>query len=218
MTTKQNNSCKNVKLDEGEGIIKFQCHEQAAKKNISPKEIALLDLLIDERNYYASQKMIGFECGVGYGNISIRYQAGFWISASQTGHLTLLDRDDFSYVDQYSIRENSLVSQGKFPASSESLTHALLYEVDQSIQVVLHIHNGPMWKKTLEHFARTPQNILYGTPEMANGVRQLFTNNAFTKNNYFVMAGHFGGVIFFGKNFSQIEKEYLKIINFIKFQ
>jgi ribulose-5-phosphate 4-epimerase/fuculose-1-phosphate aldolase len=67
--------------------------------------------------------------------------------------------------------------------SSESLTHAAIYASD-----------------ALDRVPTTSKAIAYGTPEMAYEIMRLFTVSDVRSREIFVMAGHEGGIVTFGKN------------------
>ncbi len=76
---------------------------------------------------------------LGYGNISMRSpKGGFYISASQTGAKKVLEESDYVEVHDYSFKDNSLTFSGEMKPSSESLTHASIYSISDSINAVIH--------------------------------------------------------------------------------
>jgi len=68
-----------------------------------------------------------------------------------------------------------------------------------------------LWMALLHKVPTTPEKVEYGTPEMAYTVRGLFDNTDVLKKRIFVMAGHEGGVVVFGRDlrsaFAQLTKE-----------
>jgi hypothetical protein len=67
-----------------------------------------------------------------------------------------------------------------------------------------------LWTALLQKVPTTPEKVEYGTPEMAYAVRGLFDNTDVLKKKIFVMAGHEGGVVAFGRDlqsaFAQLTK------------
>jgi hypothetical protein len=57
-----------------------------------------------------------------------------------------------------------------------------------------------LWEGLLHKIPTTPKKVEYGTPEMAYAVRGLFDNTDVLKKKIFVMAGHAGGVVAFGRD------------------
>ena len=93
----------------------------------------------------------------------------------------------------------SLASGAAIP-SSESLTHAAIYESDPTISAVIHCHDSVLWRTRLDRVPTTSKAIAYGTPEMAYEIMRLFTVSDVRSRESFVMAGHEGGIVTFGKN------------------
>ena len=92
---------------------------------------------------------------------------------------------------------------GKISASSESMTHAAIYEASKKVNAVIHTHNTEMWKKLLNKVPTTAPGAEYGTPEIANEVKRLFNETDLMEKKIFVMAGHEDGVISFGKDLKE---------------
>jgi len=60
-----------------------------------------------------------------------------------------------------------------------------------------------LWATLLGHAPTTSKAIEYGTPEMAYEVRRLFKTTDVKSRKIFVMAGHEGGIITFGKDLEE---------------
>lgn len=155
-----------------------------------------------------SQGLIGYypDLGVGYGNISVRCEAiqgKFLISGTQTGHLPQLSADDYSLVTDYDLEKNSLTCEGPVKASSESLTHAAIYELSSDYQAVIHAHHKGFWDHYLDKIPTTSINAAYGTPEMANEIFRLYEESELRSTKICVMGGHDEGIISFGKNLDE---------------
>ena len=150
--------------------------------------------------------------GVGFGNLSVRNDvtSGFYITGSGTGKLLKLRPADCARVVAYHFARNWLQCEGLIVASSESLTHAAIYESDPTTSAVIHCHDMKLWTALLRKVPTTPEKVEYGTPEMAYAVRGLFDNTDVLKKKIFVMAGHEGGVVAFGRDlrsaFAQLTK------------
>lgn len=144
---------------------------------------------------------------VGFGNISQRInENSFLISGTQTGHIEQLDKSKYAIVTDYRIEENKLFCKGEINASSEGLSHAVLYEQNPAIQVIIHIHHKELWQKLLYKAPTTPSDVPYGTPEMALSIQDCYLNNHLEEQGILVMAGHEDGIISFGTNFEQAWK------------
>jgi len=122
--------------------------------------------------------MIGVDAnGIGFGNLSIRDDATsrFYITGSGTGGTADLIPSDYARVVAYDFAENWLRCEGPTVASSESLTHAAVYESEPTVFSVIHGHDVKLWAALLEEEATaTPKGVEYGTPEIAYAVRNLF--------------------------------------------
>jgi ribulose-5-phosphate 4-epimerase/fuculose-1-phosphate aldolase len=141
--------------------------------------------------------------GVGFGNLSVRdgSTTSFYITGSATGGLPELTPTDCVRVVAFDFARNWLRYEGAAIPSSESLTHAAIYESDPTISAVIHCHDLVLWRTLLDRAPTTSKAIAYGTPEMAYEIMRLFTESDVRSRQIFVMAGHEGGIVTFGKNF-----------------
>jgi len=194
-----------------DGYIKFQLDW---KKGGAPTSSGL-DNLIHWRDRMFTLGLIGYDAKykVGFGNISIRTndQQHFIISGTQTGHLPHLEPSHFTEVTSYSIADNELCCVGPVKDSSESLTHAAIYEVDPDIRAVIHIHHDEQWEAWLHKVPTTHENIPYGTPEMADEIHRLFHETPREELKVIAMAGHQGGLIAFGKTLEEAAEPFLAV-------
>ena len=140
--------------------------------------------------------------GVGFGNLSVRDGAteNFYITGSATGGLLELTPTDCVRVVAYDFAKNWLRYEGAAVPSSESLTHAAIYESDPSTSAVVHCHDSVLWATLLDRVPTTPKSVAYGTPEMAYEIMRLFEISDVQSKKIFVMAGHEAGIATFGKN------------------
>jgi len=148
-------------------------------------------------------RMIGVDArGIGFGNLSIRNGATsrFYITGSATGRIAELTPADYSRVVAYDFEKNWLQCEGSTVASSESLTHAAVYESDSTAGAVIHFHDVKLWAALLGKAPTTPKKVEYGTPEMAYAVRRLFDITDVRKKEIFTMAAHEGGLVTFGRD------------------
>jgi ribulose-5-phosphate 4-epimerase/fuculose-1-phosphate aldolase len=147
--------------------------------------------------------MIGVDArGIGFGNLSIRNGATsrFYITGSATGRIPELTPADYSRVVAYDFEKNWLQCEGSTVASSESLTHAAVYESDSTAGAVIHFHDVKLWAGLLGKAPTTPKKVEHGTPEMAYAVRRLFDITDVRKKKIFTMAAHEGGLVTFGRD------------------
>jgi ribulose-5-phosphate 4-epimerase/fuculose-1-phosphate aldolase len=142
--------------------------------------------------------------GIGYGNISWREgtSSAFFITAAGTGSKSELEPADCSKVVAYDLARNWLRCEGPM-ASSESLTHAAIYESDASVRAIIHCHSLPLWEVLRAGGLSTPPETEYGTAAMGYAVRHLFESSDVAKQRIFAMAGHREGVIAFGQSLTQ---------------
>ena len=141
--------------------------------------------------------------GIGFGNLSIRDGAtcNFYITGSATGGLAELTLADCVRVVAHDFEQNWLRYEGNAIPSSESLTHAAIYESDPVASAVIHCHDSVLWARLLGRVPTTTPAAAYGTPQMAYEIIRLFDVGDVRTRKIFVMAGHEGGIVTFGKDF-----------------
>ncbi len=182
-----------------EGYIKFQA--QWKKAEVLPLEC--LEKLLYWRDFLYQKGLIGvYENGVGYGNISQRWNAKgqFIISGSMTGHLQRLSNDHFTLVTKVDIAKNTVWCAGPIIASSESMSHAVIYQECPEIQGIMHVHHARLWEKLLRKIPTTDASATYGSPEMAYSIIELLQKTDLRKQKIFVMEGHPEGIFAFGES------------------
>lgn len=194
-----------------EGYIKFHS-DWTAGAAADPTLVALLDRW---RRPLFDAGLIGHydELGVGYGNLSVRVDDGreFVISGTQTGRVATTTGQHYAQVTGYDIGANRVTSTGPVEASSESLTHAAIYELDPAINAVVHVHSAPLWQACLGRLPTTADDISYGTPEMAREFERLYRETDFAVGGIAVMAGHEEGIIAFGASLEEAAKRILRL-------
>ncbi len=195
-----------------EGYIKFNCNWIRGECG-SPETITKING-VREKLY--KRGLIGaYPDGIGFGNISVRTQGfEFLITGSATGGMENLNRDHFSLVKDYKISENSLTCIGPLKASSESLTHAMIYECSPETNAVIHVHSDEMWKKLMHNVPTTSEDAAYGTVEMADAIRNLFDGEEVVKEKIIVMGGHPEGILAFGKDLDEALSNLLENLDY----
>ena len=159
-------------------------------------EIARFDQLAQLnacRRKLLERRLIGLDSnGVGFGNLSVRdgVSGNFYITGSATGSLPELTPTDCVRVVEYDFARNWLRYEGAAIPSSESLTHAAIYESDSSTSAVIHCHDSDLWASLLDRAPTTSKSVAYGTPEMAYEIMRLFKVCDVRSRKIFVMAGH----------------------------
>lgn len=194
-----------------EGYIKFES-DWTAGPAADPELITLLDRW---RRPLFDAGLIGHydELGIGYGNLSVRAGGGreFVISGTQTGRVAETDGRHYALVTGYDIGANRVSSTGPVEASSESLTHAAIYELDPAINAVVHVHSESLWQAGLGRLPTTADDISYGTPEMAREFERLYRDTDFAAGGVAVMAGHEEGMLAFGASLEQATNRILAL-------
>ncbi len=199
-----------------EGYIKYRC-DWIKEDIVSPD--AVIDLT-RYRNALHQLNFIGeYPNGIGFGNISQRSSIGetftqpnfssprqlsvaevpFLITGTQTGHLPTLTPADYALVTACHPTQNTLTCKGLRKASSESLTHGVIYSAHPAIGAIIHVHHPQLWKHLLHQVPTTDETVPYGTPEMAVETQRLFQETPLLQQKIFVMAGHEDGVVTFGE-------------------
>ena len=190
-----------------EGVIKFTLQfTEAGPVNMQP-----LAELNRWRTILWQQALIGQDParyeGYGFGNVSQRTGADkaacgkrcFIISGTQTGHLPELDSCHYTLVTHYDAATNSVNAAGPIKPSSESLTHGMIYDLDDEIRIILHVHSPDIWLAADRlDIPVTDSTVPYGTPKMAAEVQRLFNETDVREQKIFSMGGHEDGVISFG--------------------
>ena len=155
------------------------------------------------RRKLLESRLIGVDSnGVGFGNLSVRdgVSAHFYITGSATGGLPELTSTDCVRVVAYDFARNWLRYEGVAIPSSESLTHAAIYESDSSTSAIIHCHDLGLWATLLDRVPATSKAVTYGTPEMAYEIMRLFEVSNVRSEKILVMAGHEGGIVTFGED------------------
>lgn len=205
---------KTTTMFEHEGVIKFnlQHTEQIISDAID------LGNLNAWRSLFFNLRLIGRDPlrydGLGYGNISQRYEDrmhSFIISATQTGHLAVLSKQNYCLIHNADIDNNRIISTGLSKPSSEALTHAMVYRLNPAIRSVIHVHSPEIWTLTDKiGLPSTAVEIPYGTPEMAQNVHRLYQVGKIGSSAVFSMLGHRDGLISYG---SSLEEAAMHLIS-----
>ena len=189
-----------------EGVIKFTLQFTEA----GPVDMQPIAELNKWRTILWQQALIGQDParyeGYGFGNVSQRIGTDdargkrcFIISGTQTGHLPALDSSHYTLVTRYDAASNSVSAAGPIKPSSESLTHGMIYDLDDEIRIVLHVHSPDIWLAADRlGIPVTDSAVPYGTPKMAAEVQRLFNETDVRDQKIFSMGGHEDGIVSFG--------------------
>ena len=205
-----------------EGVIKFTAVHQSRPleerrygelvcKLIAWREILGLTGLVgqDPRRYE----------GYGFGNVSARVgppgaargRRSFLITGTQTAGARCVGLDQFALIERYDYHRNRVESHGRVEPSSETMTHAALYDTSPAIRCVLHAHSPVIWRRARElRIPTTDASIPYGTPEMALAVQRLCDSSALPEIRILAMGGHEDGIVVFGRTVEEAGGVLLK--------
>jgi hypothetical protein len=202
-----------------DGVIKFDQSDFERGNGLSSLEFEELE---SWRKRLYELRLIGeyLPEKIGYGNISEKkdyqdirstHRPQFLISGTQTGGLSELGPNQYTRVVDFEIDKNKVSIHGPIMASSESLTHAALYLVSDSVKCVFHIHDQVIWSGILQNEGpATPASIPYGTTQMAQYVQKMFPSQS---HGYFAMAGHQDGVIAFAPDLETAGSMIIDLFN-----
>ena len=195
-----------------EGHIKFKA--QWTKGPPLPSS-ELLKLNNWRNKLYEWQFLGAYPDGIGYGNISRRYGTGsqFIITGSATGHLPKLHPKDYSLVTSVNIPRNTLNCIGPAIASSESMSHAAIYQTCHWVGGIIHIHDLRLWEQLIHRVPTTAASATYGSPEMAYSIIDLLKNTTLPEHRIFAMEGHREGIFTFGENLDAAGQVLLEAAN-----
>ena len=95
--------------------------------------------------------------GIGFGNLSVRDGAtkNFYITGSATGGIHELTLANCAKVVAYDFERNQVRYEGSAMPSSESLTHAAIYESDATAGAIVHCHCSRLWAAVLNEVPTT---------------------------------------------------------------
>lgn len=185
-----------------EGYIKFEAHWEEASP-LPEAEIAELNTF--RRRLYELKFIGAYDNGIGYGNISRRYgdRGQFIISGSATGNFPQLTAEHYALVTGVEAEKNRLWCEGPVVASSESMSHAAIYQECTWANGVIHVHHAGLWKALLHKVPTTDKSAPYGSPEMAASIIQLMRETRLKEQKIFVMEGHEEGIFTFGHSLEE---------------
>lgn len=185
-----------------EGVIRFSL-------NWEEKELEQIDVSLSFqqwRKWLYSMNWIGLtEDNIGYGNLSIRKEQGFLITGSGTGAFDTLTKNQYAFVPSWNIEKNTVDCVGKIKASSESLSHAAVYEALPQMGAVIHIHDSEYWKLMVERvpLQTTTKNAEYGTVELAKEIKSRCLQNLESTGSVLALGGHEDGILAYAKTMNE---------------
>ena len=189
-------------MTETEGVIKFRFTRRPGDAT-STAELAELEgwRAVLHRLNLVGQDPARYG-GVGFGNLSRRSRpAGeleFLVTGSGTGARPRLEPADYARVTGWDLETNTVETVGTADPSSESMTHAAIYQAAREVRWVFHGHCPEIWEQASRlGLPATPPDVEYGTPAMAAAVGALVDRHG-ADGLVLAMAGHRDGVIAMG--------------------
>jgi len=144
--------------------------------------------------------------GFGFGNLSTRdghAPEQFLITASQTSGADHIGYDEVVRIVNANPLRFWVDAQGYQPPSSESLTHAMIYQADARISWIFHGHSPDIWTRArVLGLLATAESVAYGSPEMVEAVATLLSAQPELPLT-FVTLGHEDGVFACGGSAQQ---------------
>ncbi len=194
-----------------EGVIRFEVvHRHAPLDERVHGDVARA--LAAWRGILAHLRLLGRDParyeGLGYGNVSARVgpfgavgrgRRRFLVTGTQTAGLAHATLREFCLVEAWDVERNRVESAGLVSPSSESLTHAALYDASPGVRAVLHAHAPEIWRRARAlGLPVTDAAAANGTPGMAREATRLWREGTLASTRIAAMGGHEDGVLAVG--------------------
>ena len=184
---------------ETEGTIRFAYSLEAPAGAVA--DAATLSCLRGWREVLKRLGLLGQDParygGLGFGNLSARDRTRpdeMIITASQTSGAEALEDDDLVRIVRSNPARFWVDAVGRQPPSSETLTHAMIYQADAAVHWVFHAHSPDIWRRAAAlGLPATPAQVAYGSAEMVQAVAELIARQE-PGPLAFVTLGHEDGV------------------------
>jgi len=182
-----------------ENYIKFT-HDWQEKAFDLDEE--LFGQFVKGREKLMAAGLMGGAEGIGFGNMSVRSkdQRTFVITGTGAGLQPEFLPRHMALVTDYAFDRNFVRSIGLTPASSESLSHAAIYQALPDVQAVVHVHHKKFWTQQLNKLPTTSTLAEFGTVELARALYNLSMSQDVRAGQMIVMGGHPEGIIAFGSD------------------
>lgn len=135
--------------------------------------------------------------GLGFGNLSFRDRerpGEFVITASQTAAAPALADEHLVRITHSNPARFWVDACGHQPPSSETLTHAMIYQADITIGWVFHVHCPEIWQQAAQlDLPVTGEQVPYGSTAMVEAVSRLLSAHQ-ERPVVFATLGHQDGV------------------------
>ncbi len=186
-------------MPETEGVIQFEYSLEPAPD--THVEAGLSNTLLAWRSILRRIGLLGQRAdrygGLGYGNLSVRdpeRPREFVVTASQTSGFTALETDGLCRIRDFDLGRFRVSAIGARPPSSESLSHAMIYDADPEVGWVFHVHSPEIRRRAAAlELPVTAADVAYGSPAMASAVTDVLAANG-ERPLAFVTLGHEDGV------------------------
>ena len=125
------------------------------------------------------------------GNISIRHNKGFIITASGS-NLGSLQQDEIVYVQKCVVEDGLVEYMGPNLPSSETFMHSMIFQCKPAVQAIVHVHDPATMNRATMELDATDKEVPYGTLELARMACDTFlkTENIIVlKNHGYVAVG-----------------------------
>lgn len=185
-----------------EGYIKFNPVWEKMSIVVPDNTIGLLNFV---RSKLMVMNMIGqIPNGPGFGNISLKEPSGLLIiTGTNTGSFKTLSSEHLSIIEHFDVEQNTVWCIGVTCASSETMSHAVIYQNRLDVKAVIHIHHEELWLKMKGKFVTTSEAIPYGTPQLAKEIAAIAKSGS-TLPGTIVLGGHKDGVLFYGRSLEEL--------------
>src|SRR5690606_32510145 len=129
--------------------------------------------------------------------------------------LQQVSSEHFTLVTKVNIAQNTVQCEGPIIASSETMSHAVIYRECPEVENVIHVHHAELWKKLLHKVPTTDASATYGSPEMAYSIIELLQKRDLRQQKIFVMQGHPEGIFVFGGSLKEATDILLQQIAYL---
>jgi len=205
-----------------EGVIKYKLDHRKAELKVDRIKV---DSLVQLRDKLWELNLIGVyppdhpvTPNIGFGNASVRYtdNGQFIVSGSQTGHKKKTSIEDYALVLDYDVENNRVISKGQTKPSSESMTHAAIYDIAPEVNWVIHVHHKKMWENHQKlNMITTTEDAPYGSPEMARAIQEAYRAQP-RLTAPVCLLGHIEGLLTWGETKEEALKLFLDALEKLK--
>lgn len=192
---------------DNEGVIRFRVHLNRTPLHEEPE----IRQLIVWRDILYRLDLVGQDSlrysGLGFGNLSVRSLRkpdAFVVTGSQTGGIERLSEMHFCRVTSWKFESPEVWAEGLTSPSSESLTHAAIYESEKRVGAVIHVHCPEIWHQAdTIGLAVSDPAAGCGSSALALEMRSMMATLKPADGGIWILGGHEDGVIAFGTDLMQ---------------